>query len=360
LESKIQELKAVEEEQKALQLAVKPFETQYQQQEQRLLFINNEIKRLSRSKQQVEMEINDIKEANSIDITPYEAEKEELRLAIEKMKEEIVEMVRGMDENGKECQQIRRAKAGIETQKKGHFENIKNLEEESTRIVTERQRMQKAKEAIQRQANTLQADLQKEEESLAKLQEVANQKEQEAIAFCQETIDDWSPEVTELSSRQDTRENLTRKMKELKAEIVEGRKNATEKGYTLPVVENRYLRAKGELDELESIFENLTHNIDLLVTSQEERKKKWMTLYKTTTEITRKQFDHYVQAKGSSGTIKFDGKNEKVQLTYQVDNSDKNSIANDVRNLSGGERSFVTYCLQLALGHVVSSIYIYD
>ena len=43
-------------------------------------------------------------------------------------------------------------------------------------------------------------------------------------------------------------------------------------------------------------------------------------------------------------------------LAYvQTDARDKNTIFSEVRGLSGGERSFTTLCLLLALGSVVST-----
>ena len=38
----------------------------------------------------------------------------------------------------------------------------------------------------------------------------------------------------------------------------------------------------------------------------------------------------------------------------QTQKGDRNTKVSDVKNLSGGERSFATYCFLLALGHVVS------
>ncbi len=66
------------------------------------------------------------------------------------------------------------------------------------------------------------------------------------------------------------------------------------------------------------------------------------------------KFDTYIQARGSSGRVKFDHRGGRLEMEVQVDNRDKNTVSNDISNLSGGERSFVNFSLQLALGHVVS------
>ena len=42
-----------------------------------------------------------------------------------------------------------------------------------------------------------------------------------------------------------------------------------------------------------------------------------------------------------------------MTVEIQTDNNDDNTRATDVRQLSGGERSYTTLCLLLALGHVI-------
>ncbi|KAJ1417414.1 hypothetical protein B484DRAFT_334221, partial [Ochromonadaceae sp. CCMP2298] len=66
-------------------------------------------------------------------------------------------------------------------------------------------------------------------------------------------------------------------------------------------------------------------------------------------------FDKYQQMNNSAGTLKFKPETRELFLKVMVDNQDKNTISGDIGNLSGGERSFVTLCLLLALGHVVES-----
>lgn len=54
--------------------------------------------------------------------------------------------------------------------------------------------------------------------------------------------------------------------------------------------------------------------------------------------------------KGSSGTVGFNHKEKTLDLIVQKDNQDENSQTADVKALSGGERSYTTLALLLALG----------
>jgi len=67
-------------------------------------------------------------------------------------------------------------------------------------------------------------------------------------------------------------------------------------------------------------------------------------------EVTNSSFDEVLNRKGSSGTIGFDHKEKTLDLIVQKDNTDENSQTADVKALSGGERSYTTLALLLALG----------
>ena len=66
--------------------------------------------------------------------------------------------------------------------------------------------------------------------------------------------------------------------------------------------------------------------------------------------MSNNSFDEILNKKGSSGVIEFDHKKKQLNLVVQKDNRDEKSQTNDVKALSGGERSFTTLSLLLALG----------
>lgn len=66
--------------------------------------------------------------------------------------------------------------------------------------------------------------------------------------------------------------------------------------------------------------------------------------------MSNSSFDEVLNRKGSSGIIKFDHVNKTLNLVVQKDNANENSQTDDVKSLSGGERSYTTLALLLALG----------
>ncbi|XP_010148550.1 PREDICTED: structural maintenance of chromosomes protein 6-like, partial [Eurypyga helias] len=65
-------------------------------------------------------------------------------------------------------------------------------------------------------------------------------------------------------------------------------------------------------------------------------------------------FDRLLCIRACSGKILFDHKNETLSITVQPREEDKSAL-NDVRSLSGGERSFSTVCFILSLWSITES-----
>mmetsp|Transcript_1024 Transcript_1024/g.884 ORF Transcript_1024/g.884 Transcript_1024/m.884 type:complete len:149 (-) Transcript_1024:66-512(-) len=66
--------------------------------------------------------------------------------------------------------------------------------------------------------------------------------------------------------------------------------------------------------------------------------------------MTKNTFDEILNLKGSSGTLEFDHNERTLDLVVQKDNTDEGSQNKDVKALSGGERSFTTLALLVAMG----------
>lgn len=62
------------------------------------------------------------------------------------------------------------------------------------------------------------------------------------------------------------------------------------------------------------------------------------------------RFDATLQKKGQSGEVSLDHETRELFLTVQKDNRDSQSQIENVKQLSGGERSYATLSLLVALG----------
>jgi chromosome segregation ATPase len=116
------------------------------------------------------------------------------------------------------------------------------------------------------------------------------------------------------------------------------------------VLYEKYKRAKENLQTKLSQIDSINENVNSLVADLKARKDQWKNFRKHIAGMTSSTFDDMLNKKGSSGEIVFDHENRTLNLVVQKDNADANTQTNDVKALSGGERSFTTLSLLLALG----------
>ena len=85
-----------------------------------------------------------------------------------------------------------------------------------------------------------------------------------------------------------------------------------------------------------------------------DRQALWKSKLEQNAKTIKNYFHKYLQKKGFEGKVVFKHRDKTLHLECQTDNTNEATKVKDVRQLSGGERSYTTLCLLLALGHVVS------
>lgn len=116
------------------------------------------------------------------------------------------------------------------------------------------------------------------------------------------------------------------------------------------VVRHQLKRAENDLKSKKEMVDRIEDNFESLSTDVKDRKKKWKAFRGTISNTTNMTFDNLLNKKGSSGQIDFQHKNRELLLCVQKDNQNQHTQTKDVKALSGGERSYVTLSLLLALG----------
>lgn len=316
-----------------------------------------EIQTYQRQKEAIQDELQDINAINSMDLSPLELEKEDHLRVIQHVQSNLKQIEIDIQQANAEVNQAKKLKEEIDRSKAKILQGIQKLSEKITSTINDREQAKRRIEVMKHRYEEKKQQLQQEEEQLNQLNEFIDTKRQDAIqqtsALLGDDSEEWGFNPDKLSPKE-TRLSLEKQIKQYKADIIEYKKEIGLKGYTMEILQERYNRAQDEYELLSSTIMKLNENYTLIENDQKQREQKWLNALKSSTNIMKRKFDHYVQKKGSSGTIKFNHRDKKLELAFQVDNNDVESKANDIRNLSGGERSFVTFSVLLALGHVVS------
>jgi len=112
----------------------------------------------------------------------------------------------------------------------------------------------------------------------------------------------------------------------------------------------RALSAKGLYEQKMAGVKLIQKNEALLKSDLSVRLTKWKRFRKSISRITNSKFDETLNQKGQCGAITFDHKAKELHITVQKDNRDSQSQIENVKLLSGGERSYATLSLLVALG----------
>ena len=140
------------------------------------------------------------------------------------------------------------------------------------------------------------------------------------------------------------------KVERLKKKIMEEKQRRRIDNVSPEEAYEKYARAKNDLQSKNTQIQTIKENVDKLEVDLKSRRKMWKHFRKHIVEMSTDTFDEILQLKGSSGGLDFDHKSKTLNLVVQKDNSKEMSQTRDVKALSGGERSFVTLSLLLALG----------
>ncbi|XP_069092072.1 structural maintenance of chromosomes protein 6 [Pleurodeles waltl] len=116
----------------------------------------------------------------------------------------------------------------------------------------------------------------------------------------------------------------------------------------------QYHEAKETYQDVESKVKNLKRFIKLLDEIMFQRYKTYQQFRRCLTLRCKFYFDSLLSQRAYSGKINFDHKNETLSITVQPGEGNKAAL-NDMRSLSGGERSFSTVCFVLSLWSIAES-----
>jgi len=282
---------------------------------------------------------------------------EELNPDIEKIQSEIEEVT---SRNEKIAKELRDCEEKLGSQMQLQQQRERNLQKKKDKLQQAEDALQKQQEVVESKENKTQDTLrkarimtlrvQKGEENRKRRDEYDEGKGEELDLINEDDFNDEELESIEPVILRKAPEYYAGKIRQLQKAIERERKSRRMTESNPEVALEKYLRAKKALDTKLYQIEEIEKNKNLLIADVRDRKEKWKKFRGFIKQLTNHNFDEFLNKKGSSGQIKFDDKNKTLDVIVQKDNRDKHSQTADVKALSGGERSFTTLALLLALG----------
>ena len=316
--------------------------------------IQTSIRTLEKEKKDLDEELGEIQQNRKIDTSALEDEEKEILEGIDQSKiyEDELKAQYHIFEN--ELRQCTSAKKDAE-------KRLKELDSELDQIEKNIEGVLYKKKDLESKIRGANQTVQKYDKVVTELQieidsqnEEMSQKFKEAEDWTRVNIFEWNGKPIECTEN-DTKKNLEQRIISLSKKYDAEKKKHGLEGNTLEILTDRVQRAKKDLDESEAERSKIEINVNNLERDLEVRLQKWSQSLNINSKTVGRQFDKYLNLKGLSGKAKFDHIANILDFTLQTDNHDINTRTSDVTTLSGGERSFVTFTLLLALGHVIES-----
>ncbi|XP_068280542.1 structural maintenance of chromosomes protein 6 isoform X1 [Nyctibius grandis] len=284
-------------------------------------------------------DLENMEEHQSVDIRTLEDEAKENKGKMESVKKDMQEQSRKMEEL-KSILQV--AEKKFEEMK----EKVHQVEEIAGPIKDE---LNQADSEVENSKRRLQHCEDKQKEHLACIK-----RHKELLAAKEKGLEEKIAQARQIYSE---RLEVSRTVKSLDAEMNRLRERINSEndrhGNREEIIQ-QFHDAKERYEDANSKVKNLKKFIRLLEEIMTQRFKIYRQFLRLLSLRCKLYFDNLLRIRACSGKIYFDHKNETLSITVQPREEDKAAL-NDVRSLSGGERSFSTVCFVLSLWSVTES-----
>ncbi|XP_005015105.1 structural maintenance of chromosomes protein 6 isoform X1 [Anas platyrhynchos] len=284
-------------------------------------------------------DLENTEENQSVDIRILEDVSEENKKKMESAKKEMQEQSRRMEELNNILQEAEKRFEEIK-------EKIHQVEEIAGPIKDE---LSKADSEVENRKRRWQHYEDRKKEHLACIK-----KHKELLAAKEKELEEKTAQARQIYAE---RIEVSRTVKSLDAEMNRLRERInSEKNHhgNREEIIQQFLDAKERYEDANIKVKNLKRFIMLLEEIMTQRFRIYRQFLRLLSLRCKLYFDYLLRIRACCGKILFDHKNETLSITVQPGEEDKAAL-NDVRSLSGGERSFSTVCFILSLWSITES-----
>lgn len=353
LQEKRNELNEIKAQHKHQESVLNELKRQSDGVEAELRKLVGNIRELNRRKQDFENSLSEAQATKTIDTSDLEAEESETVDAIASIDRQVVDVNEEYLHFKNKLHAVKGEKETVERRQQELKKTRDQLEDKLSHFVDNVQKLQRE---VAKHKTTVAAKQREYDVSVKDLERKTSVKDQVLQKAESETailLPDWDGRPI---SARETIDKIQRELDNQKNLLERGKAKAGLSGKTLDAIRKEYEVAKKRLEDEEVKYNKLIQSINDLKTDMDMRKNKWIQTLQKNSKLVDRFFKVFCAAKGWRGGVKFEHKTKELRLVVQTDAKDNTTRHSDVRQMSGGERSYTTLCLLLALGHVVSLI----
>ncbi|KAI1135419.1 P-loop containing nucleoside triphosphate hydrolase protein [Hypoxylon sp. FL0543] len=223
-----------------------------------------------------------------------------------------------------------------------------------------RSRIAKAEDKVKRFEETRRVALVEKNQAYEKL-DMAKQLKEDAEKHRQrqvETVAEHIRQASEIAPERvyipegETYKSIERKFESVKEQL---KKIRGQLGASDEEIQNRAAQAIQQYREAKKSHKDLTSLVDGLKKALMDRLRKWRTFQRLISAHARCNFNYLLSERGFRGELLLDHKAKRLRVQVEPDETRKSSSGRNTKTLSGGEKSFSSICLLLAIWDAMGS-----
>lgn len=235
----------------------------------------------------------------------------------------------------------------------------KTLKDEARRLKEFESKLRQAEDKIQRAKDNRQIAVEAknkayDDHQMAKLRKERYKTKRDDLQI---TITEWTEKALEQCDRVEIWENETYAIIEKKIDSLRKTIAAREKkrGMSDEKVTERASQAKLAYDSLKKAYEQVKKENRGLKNTLQQRLERWRLFQRYISSNSRSNFMYLLSERDFRGKLILDHKNHMLEVQVEPDKTRKNAAARNTKTLSGGEKSFSSICLLLAIWEAMGS-----
>lgn len=173
----------------------------------------------------------------------------------------------------------------------------------------------------------------------------------------EQIVTDWTAKAQERCERveiweTETHEIIQKKLESLHKTLQERERR---RGMTDEEVSQRAQQAMIAYTSIKKAYEQVREDNKALKYTLNQRLKRWRLFQRYISSTSRANFMYLLTERDFRGRLILDHKNHTLEVQVEPDKTRKNAAARNTKTLSGGEKSFSSICLLLAIWEAMGS-----
>ena len=318
------------------------------------------IKGFNAQKKELTKELNAVQEAEQTDTTDLESEREELQLSVNELAENITRLEGLSKEKAAELKVATDARKEIDRRRRELSVQIDAHERQLDEFIVERGKATRQHEYEAHRVRKLEVEIIAQDKHTGDRKYRFEEQQEYAFKMSRELLlvpEQWDGEsrIPLTSKEKGSKAVIEQKVLVYKRHLEAGKERVGLVGRDKKTIQAKLTKAQVAYDDDVHRLEDLKSIVANLWSDSKIRMTAWSKQLKISAKAVSRQFDNYMQEKGFAGTVNFDHCLKQLHIVALTDNMDTNTQCNDIRQCSGGERSYTTFCLLLALGSVIET-----